>query len=113
LHNAGFVHRDIKAENILMKTENGKEVYKLADFGFTKNIKDISFTILGTGAYMSPEIYNEDEYGFEIDMWAFGVLFYFMLNMEFPFKLHSAPKTKKKSEELIKLATDFSYKAAV
>jgi hypothetical protein len=47
-----------------MKTENGQEVYKLADFGFTKNIKDISFTILGTGAYMSPEISNEEEYGF-------------------------------------------------
>lgn len=46
-------------------------------------------------------------------MWAFGVLFYFMLNMEFPFKLNSAPKTKKKSEELIKMATDFSYKALV
>jgi serine/threonine protein kinase len=45
-----------------MKTETGKEVkevYKLSDFGFTKNIKDISFTILGTGAYMSPEIYDE------------------------------------------------------
>jgi serine/threonine protein kinase len=43
-----------------MKTENGSPIYKLGDFGFTKNIKDISFTILGTGAYMSPEIYKED-----------------------------------------------------
>jgi len=46
-------------------------------------------------------------------MWAFGVLFYFMLNMEFPFKANMAPKTKKKSEELIKIATDFSYKKFV
>jgi serine/threonine protein kinase len=43
-----------------MKTENGKQIYKLADFGFTKNIKEINYTILGTGAYMSPEIYNEE-----------------------------------------------------
>jgi len=34
--------------------------------------------------YMSPEVYGED-YGFEVDMWAFGVLFYYMLNKEFPF----------------------------
>lgn len=37
---------------------------------------------------MSPEIFSGSEnsfYGFEVDMWAFGVLFYFMLNMEFPF----------------------------
>jgi serine/threonine protein kinase len=37
---------------------------------------------------MSPEIFSGNEssfYGFEVDMWAFGVLFYFMLNMEFPF----------------------------
>ena len=29
---------------------------------------------------MSPEFYNEQEYGFEVDMWAFGVALYFMLN---------------------------------
>ena len=33
---------------------------------------------------MSPEIYRSDNYGFEVDMWAFGVLFFFMLNKEFP-----------------------------
>jgi len=40
---------------------------------------------------MSPEIFRGDEehtYGFEVDMWAFGVLFYFMLNLEFPFSMH-------------------------
>ena len=45
---------------------------------------------------MSPEIYRAgvdrvgiedqyDYYGFEVDMWAFGVLFFYMLNMSFPF----------------------------
>lgn len=38
---------------------------------------------------MSPEIFRNEAYGFEVDMWAFGVLFYFMLNMEFPFSNYS------------------------
>ena len=37
-------------------------------------------TVLGTGNYMSPEIYKQEEYGFEVDMWAFGVVMFFMLN---------------------------------
>lgn len=44
--------------------------------------------MLGTDQFMSPEILSADEnntYGYEVDMWAFGVLFYFMLNMEYPF----------------------------
>lgn len=47
-------------------------------------------------------------------MWAFGVLFYFMLNMEFPFifpNSHSKPEQKRL--DLIKYAKNFSYKAAV
>ena len=35
---------------------------------------------------MSPEIYTPEEaYGFEVDMWAFGILFFYLLNMEYPF----------------------------
>lgn len=41
--------------------------------------------MLGTENFMSPEIYHGENYGFEVDMWAFGVLFFFMLNTEFPF----------------------------
>jgi serine/threonine protein kinase len=46
--------------------------------------------MVGTEHFMAPEIFSADKikfYGFEIDMWAFGVLFYFMLNMEFPFSI--------------------------
>jgi serine/threonine protein kinase len=57
----------------------------LADFGFTKKKEQVGGTLLGTEQFMSPEIYQGIEYGYEVDMWAFGVLFYFMLNMEFPF----------------------------
>lgn len=34
---------------------------------------------------MSPEVFDGKKYGFEVDMWAFGVTMYFMLNMEYPF----------------------------
>lgn len=61
-------------------------MYKLADFGFAKKNEDVGGTVLGTQHYMSPEIYSNDHYSYEVDMWAFGVLFYFMLNMEFPFR---------------------------
>ena len=65
-------------------------MFKLADFGYSKKNTDVGGTILGTEQFMSPEIYSGDEentYGFEVDMWAFGVLFFFMLNCEFPFSI--------------------------
>lgn len=51
----------------------------MADFGLSKKA-DRGETVLGTGSYMSPEFYLEQEYGFEVDMWSFGVTMYFMLN---------------------------------
>jgi len=68
---------------------------------------------------MSPEIYSES-YGFEVDMWAFGVLFFYMLNLDYPFCIWALileinprlpPEFKKVA--LGKLATDFSYRKAV
>lgn len=61
LHQEGYLHRDIKSQNVLIKNENGKEVknvaiqcFKLADFGFSKKKADIGGTILGTEQFMSP-----------------------------------------------------------
>ena len=47
LHAKGYLHRDIKMQNILGKKQGGEIVYKVADFGFAKKNKKLS-TVLGT-----------------------------------------------------------------
>lgn len=70
------------------------QVFKIADFGFTKKASNVEGTVLGTEQYMAPEIYRQgvegdvtegDMYGYEVDMWAFGVLLFYMLNLSYPF----------------------------
>lgn len=61
LHQEGYLHRDIKSQNVLIKTENGKERFKLADFGFSKKKAEVGGTILGTEQFMSPEIFAGNE----------------------------------------------------
>lgn len=97
LHARGIVHRDIKAENVLV-TDDGTSV-KLADFGFAVDFtRHRPVTRLGTVAYMAPEIIRCDAdarrrlttageagYGPEVDCWAVGVLAYECLVGETPF----------------------------
>ena len=69
------------------------QIIKIADFGFAKKASNATKTVLGTEQFMSPQIFRcgaqkvDDEliYGYQIDMWAFGVLFFYMLNGDFPF----------------------------
>jgi serine/threonine protein kinase len=85
LHQQGYLHRDLKLQNILRSTIGGNEVCKLADFGFSKPQKDTGGTNLGTEQFKAPEIFASEQYGYSIDMWAFGVVLFFMLNREYPF----------------------------
>lgn len=91
VHKKGILHRDVKIDNILVHNTSNKKVtanlikvYKIADFGLS-TLESKGDIVLGTGSYMSPELYSSKEYGFEVDMWSFGVVFYFMLNKQFPF----------------------------
>ncbi|CAK9812172.1 Serine/threonine-protein kinase S6KL [Anthophora quadrimaculata] len=78
LHNAGVVHRDIKATNVLLD-EEGHAV--IIDFGFAKwlNHTERTNTLCGTPEYMAPEIFKRQSYGQEVDWWSLGVLACFML----------------------------------
>lgn len=86
------MHRDIKAENVLLVTESQ---VKLADFGFSTRLKEPMEkldTFCGSPPYAAPELFTEDHYiGQFVDVWALGVLLYFMVVGNMPFRAPTVP----------------------
>ena len=75
------VHRDIKPDNVFNKKDSGHMIYKLGDFGFAVK-KQINQDIVGTPIFMSPELFREEAYGSEVDVWAYGLLVHYILFKE-------------------------------
>ena len=64
-------------------------VCKLGDFGVSailKNTKDKAKSIAGTPYYLAPELFAEQPYSFEADMWSLGILLYYLCSLDYPFK---------------------------
>ncbi|OSM44373.1 protein kinase domain-containing protein [Nesterenkonia sp. PF2B19] len=77
-HRAGLVHRDIKPENVLV-SRDGR--IKLADFGLARAATHHSgtSTLMGTVAYISPELLSGEGADERADIYAVGILLYEML----------------------------------
>ncbi|MFJ5288872.1 Stk1 family PASTA domain-containing Ser/Thr kinase [Streptomyces sp. NPDC088348] len=78
-HRAGFVHRDMKPENVLIG-DDGR--VKVADFGLVRAVDtetNSTGTILGTVSYLAPEQIEQGTADTRADVYACGVMLYEML----------------------------------
>jgi len=86
-HGKGIVHRDVKAENIMVNTKNQ---IKVMDFGLAKLKGSLKLTrtssTVGTLAYMAPEQIEGVGSDGRSDIFSFGVVLYEMLTAHLPFR---------------------------
>lgn len=88
-HAAGIVHRDLKAENVMVWREAGEVRVKLMDFGLARADSAPRLTeegaLVGTFAYLAPEIITGTDASPQSDLYALGVLVYELLTGQPPF----------------------------
>ncbi len=86
-HSSGIIHRDIKPENIMVRDDG---VIKLTDFGIASMVDTQKLTVtgqlLGSPAFMAPEMVIGERLDFRTDVFSVGILLYRLAVGELPFK---------------------------
>ncbi|MBN1169735.1 serine/threonine protein kinase [Candidatus Micrarchaeota archaeon] len=85
VHQAEYVHRDIKPGNIFLAIKDGVQVAKLLDFGIARKVGVDEGPLKGTPTYIAPEVGSQLHYDQRADIYALGSIMYRALCGTAPF----------------------------
>lgn len=77
-----IIHRDIKLENILLINDT---YIKIIDFDLSTFYPSDDNYLIGTIAYVAPEVYNDKIYHYSNDVWSLGILTFILIYGKYPF----------------------------
>jgi eukaryotic-like serine/threonine-protein kinase len=97
-HEAGVIHRDLKPENVMVRDDG---VLKLMDFGIARVLDPgermtVTGALVGSPAYMAPEVVEGEPATPESDVFSLGSLLYWLWTGTLPFAAASTPATLKR-----------------
>lgn len=96
VHRAGFVHRDVKARNVMRERDTGRIV--LMDFGTGRQLEQELASrragIEGTAIYMAPEVLEGERASHSSDVYSVGVMLYYVLSGGYPVEGNSIEHIK-------------------
>ena len=88
MNELNIIHRNLKLSNILISLNKINKIsFKLCDFGISKNMKDeLTLNLLENNLTIAPEIIEKGNINNKNDIWSLGIIIYYLLFKEYPYK---------------------------